>query len=569
MLATGPPLGRAPLAAALIALSIFALAAISPKTMTDSDCTCVAGAPLANMVEENAPGTGSWGGECKCPDGAVYLVADNDDYCSSLACVGGSYIGCTQRTAGPWSHRRVTCAPSSPPPAHRPVPQPPVPQPPLPPPLTPEQRPPLPMANLWSDLANLTSPTRIEADASWATGWQLELQAALALPRSRRELPRNASLELCSALLAVGAPLLLSSAMDGVGGPQSTVLLLIGAGALLGVLGLLLVQAACACCCAPRGGRLGPMVKGSERGASHEQLARNEARGGSCGGTEHPPGTEHTSGTGHTPGTGHLRVISEECLGPTPGLHQSALARVGSDDDSSRVNGGGCGGYHQHDGSSWRAPEQASPADSGASSADLSYRSPPPIPAWACKLEHGGGSRPQLPAAVAGAAGWPGREGTGWAGREPLRPTATAPSTGGREALSWPRSHVPALVVPPPSSSVRLGGVPPSCRASSRQPRQPRQPAAPSEQQDVDGQLSLSGPTADGGWQCLVYLPSIEAMRYDVSHPLGGASLKLHVRGVLLARWEALVRCTTMAAWQAAVSKLLSDARAEHRVGQL
>ena len=85
----------------------------------------------------------------------------------------------------------------------------------------------------------------------------------------------------------------------------------------------------------------------------------------------------------------------------------------------------------------------------------------------------------------------------------------------------------------------------------------------------MDGQLSLSGPTADGGWQCLVYLPSIEAMRYDVSHPLGGASLKLHVRGVLLARWEALVRCTTMAAWQAAVSKLLSDARAEQRVGQL
>ena len=164
-------------------------------------------------------------------------------------------------------------------------------------------------------------------------------------------------------------------------------------------------------------------------------------------------------------------------------------------------------------------------------------------------------------------------EGSGWPGREALRPTATAPYTGGREALSipsmalsWPRSHVPALVVPPPSSSVGLGGVPPSCRPSSRQPRQP---AAPSEQQDVDGQLSLSGPTADGGWQCLVYLPSIEAMRYDVSHPLGGASLKLHVRGVPLARWEALVRCTTMAAWQAAVSKLLSDARAEQRVGQL
>ena len=34
------------------------------------------------------------------------------------------------------------------------------------------------MANLWSDHANLTSPTRIEADASWATDWKSELHAA-------------------------------------------------------------------------------------------------------------------------------------------------------------------------------------------------------------------------------------------------------------------------------------------------------------------------------------------------------------------------------------------------------
>ena len=28
-------------------------------------------------------------GECTCPDGQTYLVGDNDDYCLSLACVGG------------------------------------------------------------------------------------------------------------------------------------------------------------------------------------------------------------------------------------------------------------------------------------------------------------------------------------------------------------------------------------------------------------------------------------------------------------------------------------------------
>lgn len=62
----------------------------------------------ANIVEENSPGIGSWGGSCTCPDGSVYQVGDNLDHCNSLACVGGVSGACT-RGSGPWSRRKVTC----------------------------------------------------------------------------------------------------------------------------------------------------------------------------------------------------------------------------------------------------------------------------------------------------------------------------------------------------------------------------------------------------------------------------------------------------------------------------
>jgi len=60
-----------------------------------------------NIVEENQ--AGSWGGSCTCPDGSVYQVGDNDDYCGSLACVGGISGECNE-SDGPWSGRKVTCA---------------------------------------------------------------------------------------------------------------------------------------------------------------------------------------------------------------------------------------------------------------------------------------------------------------------------------------------------------------------------------------------------------------------------------------------------------------------------
>jgi len=52
---------------------------------------------------------GEYGGACTCPDGQVYQVADNLDWCGSLACIGGTSGECNSRE-GPWSKNRVTCA---------------------------------------------------------------------------------------------------------------------------------------------------------------------------------------------------------------------------------------------------------------------------------------------------------------------------------------------------------------------------------------------------------------------------------------------------------------------------
>lgn len=68
---------------------------------------CPPETPTENLVEENA--AGGWGGSCTCPDGSVYQVGDNNDFCDSLACVGGVSGGCN-RQHGVWSYRKVTCA---------------------------------------------------------------------------------------------------------------------------------------------------------------------------------------------------------------------------------------------------------------------------------------------------------------------------------------------------------------------------------------------------------------------------------------------------------------------------
>ena len=58
-----------------------------------------------------------------------------------------------------------------------------------------------------------------------------------------------------------------------------------------------------------------------------------------------------------------------------------------------------------------------------------------------------------------------------------------------------------------------------------------------------------------------------------LSHPPAHASSHLlrrvHCRGVSAAQWESLVRSVTLAAWQAEVSRLVSDARAQGRLIEL
>lgn len=71
----------------------------------------------SNNVEEDAPGVGGWGGECRCPNGDVYMVGDNNNECgalggAALACVGGTPGICQRYVNSAWKGRRVTCAES-------------------------------------------------------------------------------------------------------------------------------------------------------------------------------------------------------------------------------------------------------------------------------------------------------------------------------------------------------------------------------------------------------------------------------------------------------------------------
>ena len=64
-----------------------------------------------NNLETVTDGTvGSWGGTCTCPDGKMYGVGDNTDYCATLACVGGTSGACNRHSSSAWSNKKVTCA---------------------------------------------------------------------------------------------------------------------------------------------------------------------------------------------------------------------------------------------------------------------------------------------------------------------------------------------------------------------------------------------------------------------------------------------------------------------------
>ncbi len=62
------------------------------------------------IVEENSPGTGSWGGLCRCSDGTTYGAGDRNNGCGSLACYGdGKSGGCFEAWDEFWAHQSVTC----------------------------------------------------------------------------------------------------------------------------------------------------------------------------------------------------------------------------------------------------------------------------------------------------------------------------------------------------------------------------------------------------------------------------------------------------------------------------
>ena len=62
---------------------------------------------MPNVVQND--GAGVWGGLCTCPDGQVYPVGDQLDYCKSLSCFGGTSGVCHKEVLKQWSRKQVTC----------------------------------------------------------------------------------------------------------------------------------------------------------------------------------------------------------------------------------------------------------------------------------------------------------------------------------------------------------------------------------------------------------------------------------------------------------------------------
>jgi len=61
-----------------------------------------------NAFSTDEEHVGVWGGSCTCPDGQVYQVGDNGDFCKTIACHGGEAGKC-HREEGPWAHNKVVC----------------------------------------------------------------------------------------------------------------------------------------------------------------------------------------------------------------------------------------------------------------------------------------------------------------------------------------------------------------------------------------------------------------------------------------------------------------------------
>ena len=65
-----------------------------------------------NYYQQNIPGAGYWGGECTCPDGQKYWVADHyRGNCKNMAysCVGGTPGKCNKVKDAKWARNQVIC----------------------------------------------------------------------------------------------------------------------------------------------------------------------------------------------------------------------------------------------------------------------------------------------------------------------------------------------------------------------------------------------------------------------------------------------------------------------------
>ena len=148
----------------------------------------------------------------------------------------------------------------------------------------------------------------------------------------------------------------------------------------------------------------------------------------------------------------------------------------------------------------------------------------------------------------------------------------TPPST--REALV-PSARLPQEVRLLSRGEHYVTTMAPSVAPPLLGPRSPSQPPdtpawlpAPLEEHLADGQRSLSGPTSEGGWQTLTFVPAVEALRYECKLR-GKVKHKMQILGVTLQRWDAIALCATMGTWQAAVQRLVQDATQAQQVTDL
>ena len=469
-----------------------------------------------DWLEEDARGTGTWGGECTCPNGKSYLVSDENNMCSTLACVGGTYSKCSHTEDPRWAHKRVHCAPakSSLAASARSLPTPAP-----PPPSLPRSSPPPPAQVLLpSPLPPSTSP-----------------------PPSPP--PPPPPREFISSVLP---PLASSSAAGGLCAAASGTWPLLGLGALLGCALTLLLQ------CALRGGgaegKRGDADDGDEGGAEGDgsgggdEWGNRDQRGGGGGDdslvVQPRPAASSSSSSASS---SSAAASSSSAVMLRPGPHP----REAVDRPTEAL-----GSYHRDAPTPppalWAPPPPL--LTTGITATPAVSLPPPSLPPPSLPP-------PSLPPMTTPAVTLHPRSSTSPATR------ATGPATGRATGFAADPAADPPAAAPSTPHAPSAGQPPSRPPPPEPQPRPDHWLPAPLERHLADGQRQLQGPTAQGDWQVLTYLPSVEALRYESG---GGAAgrprTKMQVLGVSMPRWTAISACATMGAWQLAVEKLLHEA---------